>query len=175
VQQNLRLREWTTSQQIQGSLRGSPCKLHVYMGSGHWFHRGIKCIHAYSQSPADFRPTRRHPLVQISGHNHFMGFSCSSCSGSSQYLVYVICRLNRTFTNGLNTHFPAIDHPYFTAFILLDICIHPGIILQPLQWTGTTALYMCLLIWRLVKALGRFVLFILGFKRDAVEIGTCLI
>ncbi|OAX42071.1 hypothetical protein K503DRAFT_767143 [Rhizopogon vinicolor AM-OR11-026] len=66
-----------------------------------------------------------------------------------------------------------ISHPYITISILLCICIKPGIILRPLQFTGRIARYICLFTWRLVtwpfKAFGRFILYIMGFMRQGVE------
>ncbi|KAJ8595389.1 hypothetical protein M405DRAFT_363222 [Rhizopogon salebrosus TDB-379] len=63
-----------------------------------------------------------------------------------------------------------IDHPYITAFILLLICIKPGILLRPLRLTRKTAVYSCFLTWQLVtlpsKAFARFTI---GFGRDGVE------
>jgi len=83
-----------------------------------------------------------------------------------------------TLTDGLDAHFPAISHPYWTVFILLCICLKPGIILRPLQWTGRAPRYICLLTWRFIawpfKALNRFILHILSFVRDDVERGTYL-
>jgi len=47
------------------------------------------------------------------------------------------------------------------------------IILRPLQFAGRTVRYICLLTWRLItwpfKALGRFILYIVGFQRHGVQ------
>lgn len=141
-------------------------------------HRGIESLHAYSQLPTDFRPTR-HRLVQITGEYHLLCFSSSACSDSGQRLEYVFRYSNMIINDSLITQFLAVDHPYFTVFILLCICIKPGIILRPLWLTGKAVLCICLLAWQFVtwpfKALGRFILYVLGFMRHGVERGTCLI
>ncbi|OAX42069.1 hypothetical protein K503DRAFT_863390 [Rhizopogon vinicolor AM-OR11-026] len=67
----------------------------------------------------------------------------------------------------------SISHPYLSAGALLCISSNPKILLTPLRLTGKTTLYICLLPLRVViwpfKVLGRFILYILGFRRRGVD------
>ncbi|OJA13494.1 hypothetical protein AZE42_08414 [Rhizopogon vesiculosus] len=67
----------------------------------------------------------------------------------------------------------SISHPYRSAGALLYISSNPNILLTPLRLTGKTTLYICLLPLRVViwpfKVLGRFILYILGFRRRGVD------
>ncbi|KAG1877420.1 hypothetical protein F4604DRAFT_1757492, partial [Suillus subluteus] len=66
----------------------------------------------------------------------------------------------------------SIRHPYVAAGALMCISISPDILLTPLRLTGRTTLYICLLPLRLIlwpfKLLGRFILYIFGFRRYGV-------
>ncbi|KAG1844958.1 hypothetical protein DFJ58DRAFT_731038 [Suillus subalutaceus] len=70
----------------------------------------------------------------------------------------------------------SIRHPYVAAGALICISISPDILLTPLRLTGRTTLYICLLPLRLIlwpfKLLGRFILYIFGFRRYGVAKGT---
>lgn len=75
----------------------------------------------------------------------------------------------------LITHSPAIKHPYVAAGALICISANPDILLTPLRLTGRTTLYICLLPLRLIlwpfKLLGKFILYIFGFRRHGVAKG----
>ncbi|KAG1766357.1 hypothetical protein EV702DRAFT_1150147 [Suillus placidus] len=66
----------------------------------------------------------------------------------------------------------SIRHPYIAAGAFICISANPDIFLTPLQLTGRTARYICLLPLRLIlwpfKLLGRFMLYIFGFRRQGV-------
>jgi hypothetical protein len=76
----------------------------------------------------------------------------------------------------LITHSPAIRHPYVAAGALICISANPELLLTPLRLAGRTTLYIGLLPLRLIlwsfKLLGRFVLYIFGFRRHGVAKGT---
>ncbi|KAG1805647.1 uncharacterized protein BJ212DRAFT_1390759 [Suillus subaureus] len=70
----------------------------------------------------------------------------------------------------------SIRHPYVAAGALICISSNPDILLTPLWLTGKTTLYICLLPLRLIlwpfKLLGRFTLYIFGFRGRGVAKGT---
>ncbi|KAG1760734.1 hypothetical protein EDD22DRAFT_61238 [Suillus occidentalis] len=76
--------------------------------------------------------------------------------------VYVLTEVNNW----------SIKHPYVAAGALICISANPDILLTPLRLTGRTTLYICLLPLRLIlwpfKLLGKFILYIFGFRRHGV-------
>ncbi|KAG1719810.1 hypothetical protein EDB19DRAFT_1781170 [Suillus lakei] len=66
----------------------------------------------------------------------------------------------------------SIRHPYVAAGALICISANPDILLTPLRLTGRTACYIGLLPLRLIlwpfKLLGRFILYIFGFRKQGV-------
>ncbi|OAX42066.1 hypothetical protein K503DRAFT_767140 [Rhizopogon vinicolor AM-OR11-026] len=73
---------------------------------------------------------------------------------------------------------PSIDWSGLTGFILSGASHALMILLTPLRLTGKTTLYICPLPLRVIiwpfKVLGRFILYILGFRRRGVDRGTRL-
>jgi hypothetical protein len=72
-------------------------------------------------------------------------------------------------------HFSATGHPYLAVGALLCITADPEVISIPLRLTGSILLLPSRVLsspFKVFKVLGRFILYILGFRRDGVVRGT---
>lgn len=96
----------------------------------------------------------------VSGASNPQGTTMISCA---YYTLTTANKWGKLFATGHDilmgaSHFPAIRHPYVATGAFLCISANPELLLTPLQ----LAVYICLLPF---KALGRFMMYVLGFRR----------